>query len=224
MYESSTWIRVGGVCGIIFVILVLVMVFAGGGPPPAVDASGKDVAAHFAGGRAKVAYGAAVMAAPFVPWFFTTLTLVLWTRTRDRAYAATGLVAITLNWAILTAGLVIVRSALVYGQLDESTAHAFNVASYHESDGAVIAGAAAILAYGIVQARMAGLWRWVGYLAFLVALLDAITFLTSVSNGPAKSVGLFGFIAFLLWVLLTAILQIWQGPGVARNQLSATQT
>lgn len=216
MYESSTWIRVGGACGIVFVILVLVMAFAGGGPPPAVNASGKDVAAHFAGGGAKVAYGAAVMAAPFVPWFFTTLTLVLWTRTSDRAYAAIGLVAITLTWAILTAGLVIVRSALVYGQLDEATAHAFNVASFHESDGAVLGTLAATVAYGIVQARMPGLWRWVGYLAFLVALLDAITFLTSVSNGPAKSVGLFGFLGFLLWVVLTGILQVWRGPQLAQ--------
>jgi hypothetical protein len=221
MYESSTWIRVGGVCGIIFVILVLVMVFAGGGPPPAVDASGKDVAAHFAGGGAKVAYAAAVMAAPFVPWFFTTLTLLLWTRTRDRAYAATGLVASAVFLASLAAGLVIVRGALVYGQLDESTAHAFNVASFHSSDGVVLLMAATI-AFGIVQARMPGLWRWIGYLAFLVALLDAITFLTSVSNGPAKSIGLFGFLGFNLWVVLTAILQIWQGPGVARKQLSAT--
>lgn len=218
MYESSTWIRVGGACGIIFVILVLVMVFAGGGPPPAVNASGKDVAAHFAGGSAKVAYGASVMTAAFVPWFFTTLTLVLWTRTRDRAYAATGLVAITLGWSILTAGLVLVHSALVYGQLDESTAHAFNVASYHESDGAQLGAVAATIAYGIVQARMAGLWRWVGYLAFLTALLDAITVLTSVSNGPSKTIGLFGFIVFLLWILLTSILQIWQGPAVARKQ------
>ncbi len=219
MYESSTWIRVGGVCGIIIVILVLVMVFTGGGPPPAVDASGKDVAAHFARGGAKVGYAAAVMAGPFVPWFFTTLTLVLWTRTRDRVYAAIGLAAITLTWAIIAADLVIVRSALVYGQLDEATAHGFNVASYHGSDGAVLGTLAATVAYGIAQARMSGLWRWVGYLGFLVALLDAITFLTSVSNGPAKSAGLFGVLAFLLWVLLTAILQIWQGPGVARKQL-----
>jgi hypothetical protein len=222
MYESSTWIRVGGVCGIVFPLLVLVMVFAGGGPPPAVDASGKDVAAHFAGGGAKVAYAAVVMATPFVPWFFTTLTLVLWTRTRDRAYAAIGLVAITLTWAIVTAGGVDVRSALVYGQLDESTAHAFNVASYHGSDGIVVGTLAATIAYGIVQARMAGLWRWVGYLGFLVALLDAITFLTSVSNGPAKSVGLFAFLGFILWILLTAILQVWRGPEVARKQLVAS--
>jgi hypothetical protein len=218
MHESSTWIRVGGVCGIIFVILVLVMVFTRGGPPPAIDASGKDVAAHFAGGGAKVAYGAAVMTAAFVPWFFTTLTLVLWSRTRDRAYAAIGLVAITLAWAILVSGLVLVHSALVYGQLDESTAHAFNVASYHESDGAQLGTVAATIAYGIVQARMAGLWRWVGYLAFLTALLDVITVLTSVSNGPSKNIGLFGFIAFLLWILLTAILQIWRGPAVAQKQ------
>jgi hypothetical protein len=39
-----------------------------------------------------------------------------------------------------------------------------------------------------------------------------------VSNGPAKSIGLFGFIAFLLWILLTAILQIWRGPAVAQKQ------
>jgi hypothetical protein len=221
MYESSTWIRVGGVCGIIFPILVLVMVFTGGGPPPAVDASGKDVAAHFAGGGAKAGYAAAVMAIPFGLWFFTTLALLLWTRTSDRAYAAIGLASAVAWLASLAAGLVIVRGALVYGQLDESTAHAFNVASYHSSDG-VILFLAATLAYGIVQARMPGLWRWLGYLAFLVALLDAITFLTSVSNGPAKSVGLFGFLALVLWVLLTAILQIWRGPAVAQKQLMAS--
>jgi hypothetical protein len=221
MYESSTWIRVGGICGIIFVILVLVMVFAGGGPPPAVNASGKDVAAHFGAGGAKVAYAASITTVVFVPWFFTTLTLVLWTRTRDRAYTAIGLVASTLAWAILASGLVLVHSALVYGQLDESTAHAFNVASYHESDGAQLGTVAATIAYGIVQSRMSGLWRWVGYVAFLTALLDAITVFTSVSNGPSKSIGLFGFIAFLLWILLTAILQIWQGPGVARKQLAS---
>jgi hypothetical protein len=131
------------------------------------------------------------------------------------------LVASAVFMASLAAGLVIVRGALVYGQLDESTAHAFNVASYHSSDG-VILFLAATLAYGIVQARMPGLWRWLGYLAFLVALLDAITFLTSVSNGPAKSVGLFGFLALVLWVLLTAILQIWRGPAVAQKQLMAS--
>jgi hypothetical protein len=217
MYESSTWIRVGGVCGIVLPILFLVMVFTGGGPPPAVDASGKDVAAHFAGGGAKVGYAAAVMAIPFGLWFFTTLTLLLWTRTSDRAYAAIGLASAVAWLASLAAGLVIVRGALVYGQLDESTAHAFNVASYHSSDG-VILFLAATLAYGIVQARMPGLWRWLGYLAFLVALLDAITFLTSVSNGPAKSVGLFSFLALVLWVLLTAILQVWRGPELAQKQ------
>jgi hypothetical protein len=208
------------VCGIVLPILFLVMVFTGGGPPPAVDASGKDVAAHFAGGGAKVGYAAAVMAIPFGLWFFTTLTLLLWTRTSDRAYAAIGLASAVAWLASLAAGLVIVRGALVYGQLDESTAHAFNVASYHSSDG-VILFLAATLAYGIVQARMPGLWRWLGYLAFLVALLDAITFLTSVSNGPAKSVGLFSFLALVLWVLLTAILQVWRGPEVARKQLVA---
>jgi hypothetical protein len=217
MYESSTWIRVGGVCGIIFVILGLVMVFAGGGPPPAISASGKDIAAHFAGGGAKVAYAAPVLAIPFGLWFFTTLTLLLWTRTSDRAYAAIGLVAGAGALASLAAGLVIVRGALVYGQLDESTAHAFNVASFHSSDGVVLFMAAAV-AYGIVQARMPGLWRWLGYLAFLVALLEAITFLTSVSSGPAKSVGLFAFLAFVLWILLTAILQVWRGPAVAQKQ------
>jgi hypothetical protein len=193
------------------------MVFTGGGPPPAVDASGKDVAAHFAGGGAKVGYAAAVLATPFGLWFFTTLTLLLWTRTSDRAYAAIGLVASAVFLASLAAGLVIVRGALVYGQLDESTAHAFNVASFHSSDGVVLFMAAAV-AYGIVQARMPGLWRWLGYLAFLVALLEAITFLTSVSSGPAKSVGLFAFLAFVLWILLTAILQVWRGPAVAQKQ------
>jgi hypothetical protein len=217
MYESSTWIRVGGVCGIVLPILFLVMVFTGGGPPPAVDASGKDVAAHFAGGGAKVGYAAAVLAIPFGLWFFTTLTLLLWTRTSDRAYAAIGVVASAVFLASLAAGLVIVRGALVYGQLDESTAHAFNVASFHSSDGVVLFMAAAV-AYGIVQARMPGLWRWLGYLAFLVALLEAITFLTSVSSGPAKSVGLFAFLAFVLWILLTAILQVWRGPAVAQKQ------
>jgi hypothetical protein len=222
MYESSTWIRVGGVCGIVFAILPLVMLFAGIGPPPDISASGKVIASHFGGGGAKVAYGAAVLATPFGVWFFTTLTLLLWTRTSDRAYAAIGLVAGALTGAVLMATLVVVRGALVYGQLDESTAHAFNVASYHASDGVILGILAATVAYGIVQARMPGLWRWVGYLAFLTALLDAITFLTSVSNGPAKSVALFGFLAFLLWVVLTAILQIWRGPAVAQTQLMAT--
>ncbi len=77
---------------------------------------------------------------------------------------------------------------------------------------------AATVAYGIVQARMPGLWRWVGYLAFLTALFDAITFLISMSSGPAKSVALFGFLAFFLWVLLTAVLQVWRGPGMAQKQ------
>lgn len=218
MYESSSWIRVGGACGIVFAILPLVMLFAGVGPPPGISASGKDIAAHFGGGGAKVSYAAAVLATPFGLWFFTTLTLLLWTRTSDRAYAAIGLVASAVTMAVLLASLVVVRGALVYGQLDESTAHAFNAASYHASDGVILGVLAATVAYGIVQARMPGLWRWVGYLAFLTALFDAITFTISVSNGPAKSVALFGFLAFFLWVLLTAVLQVWRGLEMAQKQ------
>jgi hypothetical protein len=194
------------------------MLFTGVGPPPDIGASGKDIAAHFGGDGAKVSYAASVLATPFALWFFTTLTLLLWTRTSDRAYAAIGLVASAVTTAVLAATLVVVRGALVYGQLDESTAHAFNAASYHSSDGVILGVLAATIAYGIVQARMPGLWRWVGYLAFLTALLDAITFLTSVSNGPAKKVALFGFLAFFLWVLLTAVLQVWRGPQMAQEQ------
>lgn len=215
MGESPIWVRVGGACGVAFAILLLISAFAGG-PPPGLSASGKEVAAYYAGGGARVAYIAgAALPSLFAPWFLTTLTLRLWTRTSDRAYATVGLVAIAIAGATATAGNVIAWGPLVYGQLDEDTARTFDVALQTLHGGVSSIIFTGLVAFGIVQVRMPGLWRWVGYLAFLAALLELINVLASVGNGSSGIVGLFGFLGFILWAGLTGALQIWRASEAA---------
>lgn len=210
----------GGACGIAFVVLFLVGLFAGGGGPvPDIGATGKDVVAYYGGGGARLSNIAVILIVPFAPWFFTTLTLVLWVRPAARAYAAIGLAAAVLAMAIFTIEIA-VRLALVYGQLDENVARAFNAARWTFGTGVRLGFLATTLAYGLAQARVPGPWRWAGYLALLVALLDAIAVLASLGTGSAGVV-VFGGLAFVLWVGLTGILQLWRGPEIAQEPMRA---
>lgn len=219
MSGSAIWVRVGGTCGMAAVVLFLVGVFAGG-TPPGIGATGKDVLAYYGRGGARVSNVAAILIVAFAPWFLTTLTLMLWARPAARAYAAIGLAAGVLALAVFAADIA-VRLALVYGQLDENVAHAFNVARQTFGTGVRLGFLSATLGYGLALAQLPGPWRWAGYLAFLVALLEAIAVLASFGTGSAGILALFGALAFQLWVALTGVLQVWRGPELARESVPA---
>lgn len=215
--DTRNWTRIGGVAGIIFAILVgLGGILAGS--PPALGSAAKDVAHHFAANQERVAYvlGAALPTF-FAPWFFGALAVALWNRSQDRIVVVVATIAITTTGALVTAVNVITGGPLVYdGSQIGDAARALNDAHITGQAGIGLIFASAVLAYGVVLSRMAGLWRWLGYLALLNVVVEVIAFVYS-WGGSSGPLGLIGLLVFLLWSLLTGATMVARAADATGN-------
>jgi hypothetical protein len=211
---SRNLVRFGGIAGVIFAVLIAIGAFATGGPPPDISAAGSDVIRYYSSSAGKLAYTVGgALPTPFAAFFFATVTLRLWGRVADRGWLLIAFSASAITGAVATAGNIVVWGPLAYGSLDAATAHGLNAALATGHVGVGLMILTTVLAYGVVQSRIAGFPRWLGYLGLLTAVLEAVSFLSSVSNGAPGIVGFVALLAFLLWSLLTGAEQAAKGEA-----------
>lgn len=205
---STNLVRFGGIAGVIFAVLIAVGAFAVGGSPPEISATGKDILGYYTSSNARLSYVAgAALPTVFAALFFSTLTLRLWAREADRGWTLFAFSSAIITGAVATASGILVWGPLTYGHVDETTAQALNAAQQTSEVGIGLLVLTILIAYGVVQYRVGSLTRWLGYLAFLTAVFEAIAFIASFTDGSPGMLGLPGLLGFLLWTLLTGALQ-----------------
>jgi hypothetical protein len=202
-------IRWGGVAAVVFVVLILISVFASGQPPAADDAVDK-IRTYLADHRAALLVSNLLGLAgiPFVIWFGVVLREVL---RGDRTANVLG--TASLAGLLVTAPIAIVGGAIATAPVyvdgvaaklgDDSVRIVFEAQSLTfaaTSAGIVLFSLAAGLAIG----RTRALPSYTMWLAFLTTVANVLTMISTVAPG-ASVLGLPGVISFALFVLVAGI-------------------
>jgi hypothetical protein len=199
------WERWAPLAGVGAVVLWLISVLGGGPVPDTFEATGQEWLAYITGngGRILISRLLLLLGDLLFLWFLGTL--------RARLLAAEGQpgrwTAIAFGSGIATAVMLIasatpvLAAAAAADALEPSAGQALAVAEYAFFIGAEIAGAALLMATGLLAIRTAVLPAWLGWASLVVALL----LLTII--GPIGFIAI--VIGFPLWVVVVSVL-LWR--------------
>lgn len=209
---SDRMVRWGGIAGIVFVVLILVTVFATGSPPMADDPADK-LRTFFVDHRTALLVSNVIgmVAIPFALWFAVVLRELF---RGEREASAFG--TLSLAGLLVAAPMAMVGSgmegALVYvdGVADKIGDDTIRIV-FELQTFAFAATSAGIIAFTLGAAlaiRRSGTLpsyvMWVGYLAVLGNLVALISVL-----GPgASALGLFGVLTFALFILIGGLAMV----------------
>lgn len=219
--------RVGGVCGLVFSALSLVvvpLVAAPATPPAALGASGEAFAAWYAAHRAGFLVGNYLGIAAFIPGFVQLAVLAARTRAREGAFSwLAGLVLASGTFTYAVFGCSLVAFQAMPFLLDPRAPQASLAMGTLTSVWFALDGLAALpmlLAVAWAVAATGALPRWVvwlsgavGALALLMslgALFDAPPWLAA--GGPATFLG---FVAFFAWTGALAVAMMRPPPDAS---------
>lgn len=222
--DYRTWLRVGGVAGVLFGICFVIGA-AGGGPPPRFGASALEISRYYATYRSGLQGTYLIgngLPGVFGPLFFGALTVFIWRRAPDdgaRCGAAIGAIAV----AVLGASGTALNFLWAIPTYDAGILGGDGPALRAIQDGIVVCGAlltlvegAVPLAYGLALLGLGGAWRTSGYAGILAAVLNfgvaIAAFVTDFRIGAAM---LLGISTLVLWTIGTGILLATRGVQAA---------
>jgi len=202
-------IRWAGIAGVVFVVLILVTVFATGQPPQADDPIDK-IRTFFVDHRSGLiaANLAGLVAIPFVLWFGAVLRELFRGDDTSRLLGTISYIglAVTAPLAMIAGGI---QTSAVYvdGGADKFGEDTLRV-MYSASVVCFAATAAGILTFAVAAAlavrRTNALPAYVMWLAWLAALGNVVA-LFSATGAGATQLGLPGVLTFALFILVTGI-------------------
>lgn len=203
--------RIAGVAGILAVVLgQIAFALFGGGPPS--DPTGAELLA-WAGYKQGIIDGFLILLAGQFLAFVIFVAGLYWVLRADHA-AAEGWSMLGLTGGIV-AGTVLAMQyvavapfALHLTEIGELTALVLRDVALALNSPLAVAGALAMLGYGVAIQRTGQLPAWLGYLAYLGALVAAVGGLAVVPTTQGTGFGIvtaIGAFMFLLWALLVGI-------------------
>jgi hypothetical protein len=207
------WDRWAPLTGIVFVALIVVTFFLPAASPPAADDPAADVVAWFDEHETALLTKGYLsgLALVFFVWFLGSLQR----RLRDGGEPRIAVIAfggglILAGVALLGIGIQQYLAWGLAGDLDEETVRALWLIGYGSLAYAfplvVVVEATAIAAI-----RSQVFPQWYGALGFLAGLWFAVGGAAYAEDGffsPTGAYGFIGFLAFLVWVLLTSVLML----------------
>jgi hypothetical protein len=215
--ETARWERIGAICGIVFVVLVLISFFTPS--TPAIDDPIGEAIAEIADDETGILLGIYVgglSAIAFLPFLGALWRLL---RRRDAA----GVVSA----ALLAGGIITVAGVLAAGGVGAALVEAVDEGYGNEAVSALIAldntlflgtvfsFAAFYAAAGVAILLHGGLPRWLGWVAVAIAIVMVVGMLGLFSesdDGGALGVLVFiGLLVGLAWTLATSIVMLVQG-------------
>jgi hypothetical protein len=225
--DDDRWRRVGAGTGIGFVVLIVVATFFGS--PPDFGAPADEVSRYYREDQRAIQSSALVFAAALalLLWFLGTLHGVLAAAERDGA----GLATISFGAGLVAVALLVVSLSLVVGAAfrPEETPPELTRTLDDLSFLVLGPGACSLVvlfaATGAAILRTGALPRWLGWLAALVAVLQALgAGAVFEDSGPFAADGVFGyaaFFSFLAWILAASVVMA-AGKRTPRTRLSTT--
>jgi len=222
---SDRLVRWGGIAGVVFVVLILVTVFAPG-EPPAGDDSVDQIREFMVDNRSMllVANAVGLLAAPFVIWFFVVLRDVL---RGDQIANALG-TAMVLGMVLVTAlamagGSVSVSAIYLDGAAEQLGDDTLRIV--FEAQGLLFGATSAGLLLMSVTAAMAirrtgALPMYTMWIAWLAAI-GSLAGMASTLDAEMGAMGFFGLATLCLFVLVTGITM---ATGKAKAPVPAATT
>jgi hypothetical protein len=211
--SSGGRLRPSAAAGLVFVVLYVIhRILQGGGPDGASPAA---VAAYNVAHRgallaSEIAVGLALLA--FLA-FFAPLVPVLWQARHETVAVgvlAAGVLFIAMGFVSTAAETALVAVA------DNNDAAA--ISALNQLQGRVpnvLATAAVAATIGMAVLRASLMWRWLGYVSLLAAVVFLLGFILSVlGSTPEGGSSIFGIAAFVVWMLLV-VAGLW---GAAAQQ------
>ena len=199
----------GGVAAIVFVVLILITVFAGGSPP-AIDDSADKIRAYFVDHRGGllVSNVVGILAIPFVLWFVVVLRDTLRGDDTANALGTASLVGIVVTAPMALAGGAVAAS-IVYLDGFVNSASDDTVRLVFQAQTLLFAATSAglvvfTLMAGLAIRRTGALPALTMWLAFLGTVGNLVTMIAAASSGAAN-IGFAGVLTFALFVLVTGI-------------------
>ena len=202
-------VRLGGLAGVIFVILILITIFAGGSMPKPDDSVLK-IQKYFVDHRRGLLFTnfAGIVAIPFALWFGVVLRELV---RRDRLASLYGT-------GLLSGLLVAASMALAGGALEATPVYVSGAAQKYDPNLlrlvfdaqtlAFIATSAGILAFAAASAvairRSEVLPAYTMWLAVLAVAGNAVTMISAL-GARLSAVGIFGVATFGIFILVTGI-------------------
>jgi hypothetical protein len=221
MDQSSGWIRFGGICGVVFGVLILISIFSAPNPPSS-SASAKDVLDYMTANKDAVIISTSIgvpVASLFALWFIGTLAhVVRGVDGESRQLAMVGLAA-----GIATTGVVLAAStlwiALAANAQDLGNSPVVKVFADARNIGfgtSTLAGSVFTGAMSLAMARGQGAWRGVGIYGIVAAAFALGVGLAGfATRGRIGILGLFAILAFIIWLIATGIIVAMKGTVLA---------
>ena len=209
------WWRLGGVCGILFLVLFIVGAAVQGSYPD-FDEPIDEVRAWFTDNGEQFLVGSYLIVLAFVLFFLPFLSSLRAVMARaEGGDAVWSRVTFAAGLAFVAAGVVVSSfdSVLAFhygvvkeGDLDEGTIRSLMYLDYITP--IMLLLALLVLAPSIVIARTGVLWRWLAIPGVIAAVLAVISGLQTLESEPYGGIAGIGGIAFPLtglWILLVSI-------------------
>jgi hypothetical protein len=209
------WWRMGGVCGILFIIMFAIGIVVQGEPPD-LDAPVDEIRDWFADNGEQYLVGDYLIGLGFVFFFLPFLSSL-----RGILARAEGDPAVW-SWVTFLGGAVLLVIAAVSGMFWGTLAYGHGIRS--DGDEATIrtlmhldvAGFTAlplafipfVLGTSLVILRSGVFWRWLPIIGLIVVVSSAIagaSLLTSDTDGALGGVGAIGFIGAPIWIILVSV-------------------
>jgi hypothetical protein len=207
MFERT--VRWAGIAAIVFVVLILVTVFASGQPPAADDAVDK-LRTYLVDHRSALLVSnlLGLLSLPFVLWFGVVLREVLRGDRTANALSTASLAGLVITAPMAMAGGALTSSAIyVDGVADKLGDDSVRIV--FEGQSLLFAATSAglvlfALTAGLAIRRTRALPSYTMWLAFLAALGNLVAMFSTLAPG-ASALGLPGVITFALFVLVAGI-------------------
>ena len=199
--DDSRWERYGALGGIVFVVLVIVTIIAGGNAM-ASDTPAK-ILKYYRDNQdgLKVSAFVGVLATVPIIWWAGSLWTRLY-RTGDRFHRL-GIIAV-LGLVIGGAGNLAMTGtnaavAIDLGAINAPSAKFYFILATTLGAGGLVGLAVLVIAVSAAAFRFGSFPRWVAWLG----VVDALAFLVAAASTATTSdtIGAFGFVAFILWAI-----------------------
>jgi hypothetical protein len=202
-------VRLGGVSGIVFLVLIFITAVSTGEPPDA-DGPADKIRTYLVDKRSALLVSTllGLVAIPFLVWFFVVLREQLRGDQLSNALGTAALAGLLLTASMALAGGAVIASAVyvdgVADRLGDDTTRivfeAQNLLFASTSAGIVLLAVASALAIR----RTGALPSFTMWLALLAAVTNIATMLSTLGAGAAN-LGFVGFLGFALFILVTGI-------------------